>query len=221
MRCDRRIYLFRDPSQPPQRGGAKYNKYLLLKFALLLWRSWRRLPSCSAFPWSVIFTEDDFSPSVILTPDLHLDRLRGEISFNSIQKHLKSLIKKFLLWLLFAYLFGYLAGSWVALFVGTHPDFLIPGFFIGLYMLLFLLPIFFALTVVWFKIIKKRPQVDRSWLAIMAFSILVGLANVWVLYEVDFFDLNMIFVAFAGGFFGALLPRFFLKSLKPGNLLNS
>mgnify|MGYP006908202433 CR=1 FL=1 len=156
------------------------------------------------------------------------------------------LLARFVLWVMLFFIFGILSqGILFRLFLppdlAEHGHIVfgvyLIGFFLTLQLYAIIIPVFAAMTGVWFLLCKKVQNFDSSWVGVVLFTLITAMVMfVSVPYLIDFFtgksfeinDLSdyvdappVFLIATLGGlWFGLLLPRIlFRKQLGPGKIL--
>jgi hypothetical protein len=141
------------------------------------------------------------------------------------------IFQKILIWWCFIGIFGYLAGA-VLLTIVIQPSFgglsLSKLYYHGVYAaaktsVVMLLP-FLALTSLWFWFCHKKYNLDKSRLWVFLFTIFIGFYTAVVFplmlgAGISEIDAESFVIFFTGGFVGSLLPRIFIKMLRPGNIV--
>lgn len=106
------------------------------------------------------------------------------------------------------------------------------GLLIAVQFLWFIGPIFLLLSTVWIVIGHKKPKLDESWRNIFFFCLFIGIIGLILTYLMNWYAQSLhstledkvallFFIQsfFFGSWFGTLLPRILVKSLKPGKLI--
>ncbi len=148
-------------------------------------------------------------------------------------------------WLLRVYFWGYLSGAIVTtiyIVIATDVTHAFPAIF-GILAMVYLFglapsttliiimtPIFLLAINAWLKIVKKHSKLETTWGGVILFTFLIGLPsggflNIIIQFMKGFafskisFHLPLFLIGFFGGWLGTLIPRIFIKNLRPGSLL--
>ncbi len=161
-------------------------------------------------------------------------------------KNNKEIFRSTLIWLMFSFPFGYLVGvilvtlifipsmieaSAVAGLAESMFGLAImykTGFVFSLGLFVAMAPIFLLITNFWLRISRKRKSLDKSWIYIVLLTLLIGIISAFTLntimntitgFSSNYQPISIISITgFFGGWFGTLLPRIFIKKLRPGKL---
>jgi len=137
--------------------------------------------------------------------------------------------EKCLIWLIAGYFFAYLTAFFVfnlfsklAFFSEISLRFYSLGFIASLVIMLFLIPLFVILALLWSWGVRRFPHLDDFWLPTIIFSFIIASACLLLVYllfiDGAHFTWGVALIVFSSGFFGSLLPRILIKFLRPGNL---
>jgi hypothetical protein len=129
---------------------------------------------------------------------------------------------KILTWWFYTAVFGYLTGAVAISFGGLNEE-IVAVYFIGIYIAGFLAAVmlfpFLILNALWFWFCHKVYNLDKSSVAVIFLTAIIGLIAGAVLYYGLENDYLIFGIGFLGGFLGSLIPRFTVKGLKPGEIL--